>query len=125
MLRYIIKEDFIRLYDVISIIILSASVNVLIWGLTQSYSHIVNLYCFYIWFVSAFCLLTYSGGCFYWLHKEVDRCIKDSAGVEESAINKVLKNKKLTSKYIRHFIFSILCFIFGMISIYYSVRLIQ
>lgn len=124
MLRYIVRIGSVRFYDVFSIILLSAAVNVLIWGLTLSLEKTINLMLFYKSFILAFILLSYSGWCFYWLHKEVGSALNKAAGLEYTAISTITDNN-LKSTYIRYFILSISFFILGIFFVSYSARLLK
>ena len=110
MLRWIVRDSLIRLYDISSIIIFSASVNIVTWGLTLESSNLKLL----VWLISSFFLLVYSGQCSYWLCKEVDQRIINSVGVENHAINEIKRNR-MSFKFQRHFISAICFFIGGVV----------
>lgn len=119
MLKRIVKKKFIRIYDVLSIIIFSASVNVIIWGATFT-THKTNL--FYPVVMLSSILLCYSGWCFYWLSAEIKQVFEEAI-LDDAAVLRIKDNKMLTSKFNRHYVRGILYGIFGVIFTIISARL--
>lgn len=119
MLTWIVKSSLIRLYDVLSIIIFSASVNIIIWGSTVTD---INCPLFYPFLILSFGSFVCGGWCSYWLYDEVKSYIRDAAGVEESAITEIHKSG-MSSKFKSYFLLGIVCSAMGIIFFLISARL--
>lgn len=109
MLCWIIRDSLIRLYDISSIMLFSASVNIITWGLTLKNNRLI----FLLLLISSFSSLAYSGWCSYWLCKEVDKYINSAMRIENAAINKI-KESGMSFNFRIHFIFAIFFFILGV-----------
>lgn len=109
MLRWIIRDSLIRLYDISSVMLFSASVNIITWGLTLKNNKLI----FLLLLISSFSSLAYSGWCSYWLCKEVDKYIDSAMRIENAAINKI-KEGGISFNFQIHFIFAIYFFILGV-----------
>lgn len=119
MLRWIVRKNLIRLYDVLAIIIFSAAVNVLIGGLIDSS---IKCVIYYVFLLLSFGSLGYSGWCFYWLFESTKFYLQEAADVEIAAINKIAREGK-SSQFLRYFwlsiIFAIAGFIFFILGVYF------
>ncbi|HHT9144115.1 MAG: hypothetical protein Q7J76_02450 [Candidatus Brocadiaceae bacterium] len=109
MLRWIVRNSSIRLYDISSIIIFSASVNIITWGLTLKNNRLIYLFLL----ISSFSSLAYSGWCSYWLCKEVEQYIDRAMRIENAAVNEIKKDC-MSFNFQIHFIFAICFFIMGV-----------
>ncbi len=109
MLRWIIRDNLIRLYDISSVMLFSASINIITWGLTLKNNRLI----FLLLLIGSFLSLAYSGWCFYWLCKEVGKYIDSAMGIENAAINKI-KDGGISFNFQIHFIFAISFFILGV-----------
>lgn len=120
MLRWIVRKRLTRLYDVVSIIILSAAVNVLVWGFTilpknQSVE-------FYIGLMFCFLSMAGSGWCLYWMHDEVEYSLRQTVGVEGAAIAWIREQGK-TRGFQVHFILAVVGLVVGIATLWLVARI--
>lgn len=108
------------MYDVVSIIIFSASVNILVWGFTVTPdSRAVE---FYIPLALCFLLLAGSGWCLYWLHDELEYSLQQTAGIEEAAIDWI-QQRGTSWDFRYHFIGGVVGFVLGIATFWLIARM--
>jgi len=112
-LKLIVRENLIRLYDVLAIIIFSAAVNIVTTGIMDSRNKCgIDYFLLFL----AFLFLIISGWCFYWLFENVKLYLQRAMGVEMEAINLIVQ-LGLAGRFQRYFLSGILAFIIGIITL--------
>jgi len=104
LLKLIVRDNLIRFYDVLAIIIFSAAVNIIT---TSRIDFLVFL---------TFLSLIISGWCFYWLFENVKLYLQRAMGVEMEAINLIVQ-LGLAGRFQRYFLLGIFAFIIGIITL--------
>lgn len=118
MLKWIVRKRLIRFYDVISVIILSAAVNILIWGWTVN---VKVTFLFYLLLMLGFIALVGGGWSFCWLYQEVDHFLKDTFDDEVTAIIRI-REKGNALQFQLHFVLGVLLTIGGVVMFVISNR---
>lgn len=111
MLNYIIKSRLVRLYDVLAIVLLSATVNIGIWVCTTTPALPIWSYGTAVFS----CILILAGGwCFFWLGQEVLKAIGGAANVEDAAVIQINRRGK-SGAFCWHFLFAVIGSVGGFV----------